>query len=113
MEYASKVRTCFWFEKGGHDAAQEYVTFMPDRRIEAVRESGQSDDPMVVEFTLAGAPMMILTAGPDHKLTPAASISVPTEEQDETELNAVLTVYESIILALKQGGAAGAFRLPS
>lgn len=85
MDHASKVRTCFWFEKGGHDAAQEYVTFLPDSRIEAVRENGQPDDPMIVEFTLAGAPMMILTAGPHHKLTPAASISVLTEDQDETD----------------------------
>lgn len=85
MEHASKVRTCLWFEKGGHEAAQEYVTLVPDSRIEAVRENGQPDDPMIVEFTLAGAPMMILTGGPHYKLTPAASISVLTEDQDETD----------------------------
>lgn len=85
MEHAAKVRTCLWFEKGGHEAAREYVKLVPDSRIEAVRENGQSDDPMVVEFTLAGAPMMILTAGPHHKLTPAASISVLTEDQTETD----------------------------
>lgn len=39
---------------------------------------------MVVEFTLHGAPMMILTAGPHYKLTPAASISVLTKDQAET-----------------------------
>lgn len=85
MEHPSKVRTCLWFERGGHDAAQEYVTLLPNSRIEAVRENGQPDDPMIVEFTLAGAPMMILTAGPHHKLTPAASISVLTEDQEETD----------------------------
>ena len=85
MEHAAKVRTCLWFEKGGHEAAQEYVKLVPDSRIEAVRENGQPGDPMVVEFTLAGAPMMILTAGPHHKLTPAASISVLTEDQEETD----------------------------
>ena len=51
----------------------------------AVRENGQPNDPMIVEFTLAGAPMMILTAGPHHKLTPAASISVLTEDRNETD----------------------------
>lgn len=85
MEHAAKVRTCLWFETGGHEAAQEYVQLVPDSLIEAVRENGQPDDPMIVEFTLAGAPMMILTAGPHHKLTPAASISVLTEDQDETD----------------------------
>jgi predicted 3-demethylubiquinone-9 3-methyltransferase (glyoxalase superfamily) len=29
--------------------------------------------------------MMILTAGPHHKLSPAASISVLTKDQDETD----------------------------
>lgn len=85
MEHAAKVRTCLWFEKGGHEAAREYVGLVPDSGIEAVRENGQPDDPMVVEFTLAGAPMMILTAGPHYKLTPAASISVLTEDQEETD----------------------------
>jgi predicted 3-demethylubiquinone-9 3-methyltransferase (glyoxalase superfamily) len=79
------VQTCLWFEKRGHGAAQEYVALVPDRRIEAVRENSQPDDPMIVEFTLAGAPMMILTAGRHYKLTPAASISVLTEDQDETD----------------------------
>lgn len=99
MEHAAKVRTCLWFEKGGHDAARAYVQLVPDSRIEAVRENGQPDDPMIVEFTLAGAPMMILTAGPHHKLTPATSISVLTEDQEETDrLWAALT---------KNGGEAG------
>lgn len=85
MEHAAKVRTCLWFEKHGYEAASEYVKLVPDSRIEAVRENGQPSDPMVVEFTLAGAPMMILTAGPHHKLTPAASISVLAEDQAETD----------------------------
>jgi len=40
---------------------------------------------MLVEFTLHGAPMMILTAGPHYKLSPAASISVLTKDQHETD----------------------------
>ncbi|SLN78052.1 VOC family protein [Roseisalinus antarcticus] len=85
MEHAAKVRTCLWFEKGGVEAANEYVSLVPDSRIEGVRDNGQPDDPMIVEFILAGAPMMILTAGPHYELTPAASISVLTEDQDETD----------------------------
>lgn len=85
MNHASKVRTCFWFEKGGVNAAREYVALVPDSRVEAVRDNGQPDDPMIVEFNLAGAPMMILTAGPMFQPTPAASISVLTEDQDKTD----------------------------
>lgn len=85
MDIKSKVRTCLWFEKGGRDAAGFYVSLLPDSAIDGVHDHGRPDDPMVVEFTLAGAPMMILTAGPHYKLTPAASISVLTEDQMETD----------------------------
>lgn len=80
-----KVRPCFWFQKDGLKAAEFYVSLLPDSRIDAVFEHGNPADPMVVEFTLAGAPMMILTGGDMYKLTPAASISVLTKDQDETD----------------------------
>lgn len=85
MQTSTKVRTCLWFAERGVEAAREYVSLLPNSRIEAVRDNGRPDDPMIVEFSLAGAPMMILTAGPHHKLTPAASISVLTEDQEETD----------------------------
>ena len=80
-----KVRTCLWFQEGGVKAAEFYVSLLPDSRIDGVFEHGRPEDPMVVEFTLAGAPMMILTGGPHYKLTPAASISVLTKDQAETD----------------------------
>lgn len=85
MELKSKVRTCFWFATGGTTAAEFYVSLLPDSQIDAVFPHGNPDDPMVVEFTLAGAPMMILTAGQMYEQTPAASISVLTEDQVETD----------------------------
>lgn len=80
-----KVRTCLWFQKDGLTAAEFYVSLLPDSRIDAVFEHGNAGDPMVVEFTLAGAPMMILTGGTMYKLTPAASIAVLTKDQAETD----------------------------
>jgi predicted 3-demethylubiquinone-9 3-methyltransferase (glyoxalase superfamily) len=80
-----KVRTCLWFHTGGVEAAKFYVSLLADSRIDSVMDHGNADDPMVVEFTLGGAPMMILTAGPHFTLTPAASISVLTKDQAETD----------------------------
>lgn len=80
-----KVRVCLWFDKGGRAAAEYYVRLLPDSRIDAVLEHGNREDPMVVEFTLGGVPMMILTGGPHYRLTPAASISVLTRDQAETD----------------------------
>lgn len=85
MSDTAKVRTCLWFATRGIDAAKTYVELLPDSRIDKITDYGQSDDPMVVEFTLAGAPMMILTAGPQFTLTPATSISVQTDDQAETD----------------------------
>ncbi len=85
MKLKSKIRTCLWFEKGGRQAAEFYVSIIPDSTLDSVFDHHNPADPMVVEFTLAGAPMMILTAGPHFKLTPAASISVLTEDQAETD----------------------------
>lgn len=52
-----KVRTCLWFQEGGVKAAEFYVSLLPESRIDGVFEHGRPEDPMVVEFTLAGAPM--------------------------------------------------------
>ncbi len=80
-----KVRTCLWFQKGGAEAAEFYISLLPESRIDGVMDHGVPDDPMVVEYTLAGAPMMHLTGGPHFKMTPAASISVLTKDQAETD----------------------------
>jgi len=85
VSFRSKVRTCLWFEKGGLEAARHYVSLLPWSTIDAIYEHGNADDPMVVEYTLHGAPMMHLTAGPHYELSPAASISVLTKDQDETD----------------------------
>lgn len=85
MSTPPKVRTCLGFSRRGIDAARFYVGLLPDSRIDSVAHHGRPDDPMVVEFTLAGAPMMILTMGDMFKPSPAASISVLTKDQTETD----------------------------
>lgn len=81
-----KVRTCFWVNKGGHEMAKFYVSLLPDSRIDAVFDHGNAADPMVVEFTLAGAPMMVLTGGAGAPVpSDAASVSVLTKTQAETD----------------------------
>lgn len=80
-----KVRTCLWFDGNGHEAAAHYVSLLPDSCIDLEVRPDPNGAPLVVEFTLAGAPMMILNGGPHYKLTPAASISVLTKDQAETD----------------------------
>ena len=93
-----KVRTCLWFNGNGHEAAAFYVSLLPDSRIEG-SHGPEGGPPLIVEFRLGGASMMILNGGPQFQPTPAASISVLTEDQAETDrLWGALTA---------QGGEAG------
>ena len=85
IQFNSTVRTCLWFERKGLEAAEFYVSLLPGSAIENVLQHGQPDDPMIVEFNLGGAPMMILTAGPHHTLTPAVSIAVLMKDQAEND----------------------------
>lgn len=83
--YTSKVRTCFWFNGRGREAAEYWTSLLPDSEIEAELHKKPDGDPMVIEFRLAGVPYMILDAGSEFPPTPAASISVLTEDQAETD----------------------------
>lgn len=80
-----KVRTCLWFDKEGEDAANFYVSLLPGSFIESASYPVPDHPALVVEFTLAGAPYMTLNGGPMYKHTPAASISVLTKDQAETD----------------------------
>ncbi|MGF1454390.1 MAG: VOC family protein [Alphaproteobacteria bacterium] len=93
-----KVRTCLWFDGMGEEAARFYVSLLPDSRIETVYRPDADRPPMVVEFTLSGAPYMALNGGPHFTFSEAASISVLTEDQAETD---------RLWAALIEGGAAG------
>lgn len=85
MSEQAKLRTCLWFDKNGLDAAKFYVSLLPDSRLDSEYTANPGYEPLTVEFTLAGAPYQILNGGPHYKLSPAASISVLTKDQDETD----------------------------
>ncbi|WDI32288.1 VOC family protein [Hyphococcus flavus] len=85
MPKQSKVRTCLWFETGGKEAVELYVSLLPDSIIENEYTPPGGAEPLHLEFTLAGAPYQAINGGPHFKHSPAASISVMTEDQTETD----------------------------
>ena len=85
MSRKAKVRTCLWFDSQGEEAAELYVTLLPDSHVESVHRTEPGGPALIVEFTLAGTPYMALNGGPHYQLTPAASVSVLTEDQEETD----------------------------
>ncbi|HIG22207.1 VOC family protein [Henriciella sp.] len=85
MAYTSKVRTCLWFNGQGEEAAEFYTTLLPDSHIESRSYPEPGKPALVVEFTLAGAPYMVLNGGPMFEHSPAASISVLADDQSEID----------------------------
>lgn len=82
---SAKVKTCFWFDGNGEDAAKFYVSLLPDSAIESVFRPEPSGPALVVDFTLAGTSYQALNGGPQFKPSEAASISVLTKDQAETD----------------------------
>lgn len=80
-----KIRTCLWFDANGHEAAQRYVSLLPDSAIESTLRPDPDKPPLVVELSLAGTPYMFLNGGPHYQQSPAASIVVRTADQAETD----------------------------
>lgn len=85
MNDKPKVRTCLWFDGDGEEAAELYVSLLPDSAIETVSRPDPTKPALVIELSLAGTPYMFLNGGPQYKLSPAASIVVRTSDQAETD----------------------------
>lgn len=89
-----KVRTCLWFDGDAEEAANFYVSLLPDSRIETIMRvpDGMPDgvpitpgDVMLVDFTLGGAPYQAMNGGMEMPRNEYASISVLTDDQAETD----------------------------
>ncbi len=87
----SRVTTCLWFDKGGDEAAAFYLSvFAESRRLRHLDSpvdtpSGLAGERLTVEFELDGQRFMILNGGPHFTLSPAVSIVVNCDSQDEVD----------------------------
>ena len=86
-----KIRPCLWYDGTAEEAANFYVTLLPDSRVDHVQRS-PADNPsmqeggvLVVEFTLAGQQYIGLNGGPLFKFNEAVSFQVLTDDQTETD----------------------------
>lgn len=88
----SKIAPCLWFGTDAEQAAEFYVSLLPDSRIDHVQRSvidnpsGSKGDVLIVEFTLAGSRFLALNGG--NPVTPhphAVSFSVSCDDQAEVD----------------------------
>ena len=81
------ITPCLWFEGNGLEAAEYYVSVIPDSRVTDVSrygpdQPGQEGAVLTVAFELAGHPFTALNGGPQFKFTEAISLQVNAADQD-------------------------------
>lgn len=85
MPNSPKVSTCLWFDGNAEEAAIFYTSLIPDSHITNRLRLAPDAPVLRVTFTLAGTPFQALNGGPQYKFSEASSISVTTEDQEETD----------------------------
>ena len=86
-----KVYPCLWFDGNAEEAANFYVTLLPDSRIDNVwrspadTPSGPAGMVLTVDFTLGGQRFTGLNGGPDFKFNESVSFVIGCEDQAEVD----------------------------
>jgi predicted 3-demethylubiquinone-9 3-methyltransferase (glyoxalase superfamily) len=99
-----KITPCLWFDGNAEEAANYYVSLLPDSRVDRVvrspaeTPSGPAGTVLVVEFTLGGMKFTGLNGGPEFPFTEAISLQIACEDQAEVD---------RLWAALSDGGSPG------
>jgi predicted 3-demethylubiquinone-9 3-methyltransferase (glyoxalase superfamily) len=87
----SKVTPCLWFASEAEEAANFYVSLLPDSRVETVQRNnvdspgGKAGTVLVIEFTLGGQRFMALNGGMRMDYTHAVSFKIDCADQAEVD----------------------------
>jgi predicted 3-demethylubiquinone-9 3-methyltransferase (glyoxalase superfamily) len=87
----SKITPCLWFDGEAEEAANLYVSLLPDSRIETVQKNsidspgGKAGSVLVVEFSLAGQRFMAVNGGRRFEYTHAVSFKIDCADQAEVD----------------------------
>jgi predicted 3-demethylubiquinone-9 3-methyltransferase (glyoxalase superfamily) len=87
----SKVTPCLWFASEAEEAANFYVSLLPESRIDTVQRNstdspgGKAGTVLVVEFTLGGQRFMALNGGMRMDYTHAVSFKIDCADQAEVD----------------------------
>jgi predicted 3-demethylubiquinone-9 3-methyltransferase (glyoxalase superfamily) len=85
-----KTSTCLWFDTQAQEAAELYTSVFPNSRITAVTRYGKGmplpeGSVLTVTFEIDGSEYTLLNGGKVFTLSPAASIVVHCESQEEVD----------------------------
>ncbi|WP_213979114.1 VOC family protein [Sphingomonas sp. dw_22] len=88
---AQKITPVLWFDTAAEEAANFYVSLLPDSRVTRIIHApsdypaGKAGDALVVEFTLAGQSYAGMNGGPIFPPNEAVSFQILTDDQAETD----------------------------
>jgi len=90
MAKKQKITTFLWFDSNAEEAATFYTSIFPDSRVTKVARWGKGGPApegsvMTVSFELAGQAYIAMNGGPHYKLTPAISLFVSCQSQEEVD----------------------------
>jgi 2-polyprenyl-6-hydroxyphenyl methylase/3-demethylubiquinone-9 3-methyltransferase len=91
MTMHKTAQICLWFQSDAESAARFYADTFPNSSVGKVHRSpadnpsAKEGEPLVVDFTVLGMPVMGLNGGPHFQQSEAFSFVVVTEDQEETD----------------------------
>ena len=85
-----KITTFLWFNDKAEEAANFYVSLFQNSKIDAISRNGDAGpgpkgSVMIVNFQLEGQKFIALNGGPHFSFTPAISLFVNCESQQEVD----------------------------
>ncbi|TWU04829.1 VOC family protein [Stieleria varia] len=85
MQLQQKITPFFTYPDCAQQAAEFYVSVLPDSAIVRTVRNPANDAILTVEFELCGMKFVALNAGQDWKFTEAFSLSVACDDQQELD----------------------------
>jgi predicted 3-demethylubiquinone-9 3-methyltransferase (glyoxalase superfamily) len=84
------ISTCLWFDGQAEEAVNFYRSvFRNSRTLDVMRSGQQGPGPqgsvLAVNFKLNGHPFVALNGGPQYAFTPAISLFIRCQDQDEVD----------------------------
>lgn len=74
-----------WFDGNAEQAVEHYTSLFPGSRVTQVSRRGKDGGVFCIGFELAGRPFLAMNGGPHYKFTPAVSLLISCDSQEEVD----------------------------
>lgn len=85
MEVKQKITPFLWFDGKAEEAINFFVSIFKNSKIGSVNRIGKEGALMTATFQIEGQQFMVLNGGPMFSFTPAISLFVSCETQEEVD----------------------------